>query len=361
MLAKRLGVAGAMLTALYLTPASAQTPAAPPVPAANQAELDELARRTALTEARTKLMTAEISLAKLQFPLQDGDVGKTGVLTIETSDRDKFHVTARSVEAFQMAAKRLAVIVAASSKAVVILSEVDRVAMAQFRSERFALDSIERRRNGILGSPTAAPQGLGPSVLSISSALSQMAQFTQLFRSDISLSFTESSLPDTVFTDLLAVELKQNARYPAGELDSLFVDGKETAFSRSLNGVLTSRDALSKKGDDGKAILADIEALSARLSSTDIMTKMPVLFTVLRGELVANAVGAAPMSVTVNVVSKGGSSMKTSNIFRSDRLYAAGGLMVSYRLAKTGASSSLELAGVIVEESGFVRVNLKGD
>lgn len=365
-------LAGALTMAI--PPVRAQPTAAPgeplPAPAAAQAdpkptELAELKEKKELIEAQTALLKAQNALIKEQFPQLEDSFGKKGALSIGTADRDKFHVTARSAESFQTVATLLAAKIEAArtkqqKKTVLVLTDTDRTAAASYlAAQRTALTLVNRTRQS-LGQPEVQPQAVGATVFAVGTALSQLAGFTKAFRADRDIAFTDSLLPEELLVDLLVVSLGDTARYPAGEADRLLAADYTSGFLDLLKLLLDARAALVAKGDATKDLVTAIDQELTRLAAIDATTKLPALLTVLRGEKVSLALAAADaVSVTVSIASKGGVSMKTSNFFRSDRLYASGGLIVSYRIATTGKDSKLVDADVLVSESGLVEIPLR--
>jgi hypothetical protein len=353
-------IAGALLMALAFPVVAQDAPANP-----NQPKIDEIKNRTALVESELALVKAQVALIKESHPLFGDDFGKKGALTIEAADRDKFHVTARSAEAFAAVAKDLADKVRPDKpedkSPVVILVDADRVAFQTYWSEQLAIDGLQARIKALLGEPpTITPQALGTGLFEVGTLLSQLAQFTQLFRTDKSVSFTDSLLPDELLLDLVALQLPQDVvKYPSGEVDRFLSKDFQSRYGKQLSDVLSKRGRLLALGEPAKAVLDELKELSTRLITPDATTKVPGLVTALRGELVQTHVSLpGARTLSVKVASKGGTSLKTSSIWRSDRLYASGGLIVSYRVADAGPQSKVLKAGVVSSESAFVRIPL---
>ena len=119
-------------------------------------------------------------------------------------------------------------------------------------------------------------------------------------------------------------------------------------------------DSASSKKDRVTAVLISLDAMLTRLSTLDPATKVPGLVTILRGELAQGLLEIAKGHIlSVKVVVKGGSSLKTSSIWRNDRLYASGGVVISYRISDAASLGKIESAGVLTVESDFVPIPLK--
>jgi hypothetical protein len=354
-----LALLGVLIVTLSL-PSMAADPHVNP----DQSTIDSINDRKSLIDAQDALIKSQTSLIKDQSPAFDDNFGKKGALTVDTADRDKFHVTARSAEAFSRMADKLAAITkeAAGVRPILILVDADRSAVQALWAESTALSSIETKIATALKEPPKVKAQAAPGVglFEVGTVLSQIAQFTQLFRTDKNVSFTDSLLTDDVLLDLVAIGLQGSSRYPQGETDRFLSKSwnSNSDFGVRLSAALSKRDALVAIGDPGKDALKDISALSDRLATPDATTKLPELFTVLRGELVQTYLSEKDvLTLSVRVVSKGGASLKTSSIWRSDRLYASGGVITSYRISDPKNPALLK-AGVLTMESEFEEVPL---
>lgn len=331
----------------------------------NQPTIDQINDRKALIDAQDALIKSQIALIKDSYPAFGEDFGKKGALTIESGERDKFHVTARSAAAFAAVADELAALVKPEAdegkRPIVILVDADRIAFQLYWTEKLALDSLQARVAAVLQeSVTFAPQAVGTALFTVGTALSQLAQFTQIFRTDKNVAFTDSLLPDEFLLDLVVLRLPvASVRYPSGELDRFLSKDFQSPYAKQLSDVLSKHGRLLASGEAAKNVLGELTTLSTRLVTPDATTKVPALLTVLRGELVQGHVSQAEArTLSVKIASKGGTSLKTSSIWRSDRLYASGGLIVTYRIADAGPNSKVLKAGVVSSESGFVRIPL---
>lgn len=329
-----------------------------------QDAIDALNDKKALLEAQTNLLKAEADLIKAQNPAFPDNFGKQGSLTIETAERDKFHVTARSAESFAIAAKKLAQLVREEKKLTALISDLDRATLPLYWAEKLNLNKLNSDIESVLGpiplgKPT--PESVGAALFGVGTVLSQLAQFTNLFKTDKNIAFTDSTLPDELLLDMLAVELGETVLYPGGAVDAILTSGGRAFFSRELGAAMARRSELVKLGEKGASVLASLDATTTRLGASDASTKLPLLLAVIRGELVDQYVTAAERILSVKIAVKGGTSLKTSSIWRSDRLYVSGGVVVAYRLTspEKDGSGKVVRAGVVTEETSFVQVPLK--
>jgi hypothetical protein len=334
-----------------------------------QAQIDALTKKKNILQLQSDIAKLEVDKQKNAFPKFDDDFGKKGALTIESAERDKFHVTARSAEAFPIVASKLVEIVAAQPGPVVLLTDLDLAALAVYRAEKSKLDRLYERAQTILGKTPSKPKSLTPeaagaAIMGVGSLLGEIAQFTQLFRTDKSVSFTESLLPDNLVFDLVAMKSPSKIIYPTVQMDALIAGRIPSQFADEFSEVVNLGREITqlkdkKKEQQATAFIADLDATVIRLASLEVSSKQPILASVLRGELAKDAIDVAKGRIlTINVVTKGGTSLKTSSIWRSDRLYASGGLIVTYRLVAGDSTPTVIDAGAIVSESKFVEVKL---
>ncbi|MCQ9376301.1 hypothetical protein NMQ14_18820 [Methyloversatilis sp. XJ19-13] len=331
----------------------------------NQASVDAINNKKALIEAQDALMKAQVALLKNRFPAFSEDFGNAGALTIESAERDKFHVTARSAEAFRSAARQIANAIKNDGNPVVLMTDADRASVPTFWSERAALQRVDSEIIKLLGDiPKDPDKESSLALFGIGTIMSQVAQFTQLARTDRSLAFTDSLLPDELLYDLVAIELSQTALYPGAAVDAILATGAASTFAKQFDAIAKRRATLTKV--DGKdkekaaAVLAEFDELSARLVAVDASTEMPLLLTVLRGELVDQfLIASKGRTLSIKVASKGGTSLKVTSVWRSDRLYAAGGVVASYRLTAPGPNGGIAKAGVVISETPFKYIPLE--
>lgn len=313
-----------------------------------------------------KLLNSQNEVIKSAFSLLAAEARK-GELSVSDSERDKFHVTARTAEAFTTIADRLAELtenarttVAGVRRPLVILADADTTAVHAFVREDILLAALESRVRALLPEQERRERvlTLATGVAAAGSLLTLAGEVARIFRSDRNLAYTSADLSDDVLLDLVAAQCDlDNLRYPAGELDRLLDAYYESAYARRLEALLQQKTELAALGDQGSTVLDELSGLLNRLAEVPAGSKTTLLFTLLRGELVRDALQTEDaISLSVGVISKGGTSMKVSHSLKSDTLFAAGGLIVSYRICAQGKDARLLTAGILVEESGFKEV-----
>lgn len=354
-----------VVLAVMLAAAGRIGAADPAVANPNQAQIDQLAQQTALVKVETEAFLAEVALLKAKYPALGDNFGKAGALSFDSAGRDNFHVTARTAQAFQSAAEELAKLFKDDGN-VVLLTEADRSALPAYWVQQQALLRIERRFTSLLPPlPKIDQEAASLALFGLSAALSQLQQLPKAFKSDKALSFTDAELPDDFLLDLVAVK-SPGLLYVSAALDGVLTDSIPTDFTKKLGAVDSRRAELIAWAGADKArkeqvaeATKELDALVTILLTPETTTKVPLLVTVLRGELAAQFLTRAKGKVlTVRVASKGGASLRTSNWWRSDRLYAAGGVTVLYRLTDGAALGQVKKAGIVNAETPFVQVPL---
>lgn len=330
----------------------------------NQTQIDELTHKKELVKAESDLLAAEAELQKNKFPALPAGIGKAGVLTVEEAGRDKFHVTARTADAFEQAAAKLARLLMDQPGRITVLTDADKNALPMYWTQNQNLKRIEDRFLVVLGPPTMATTE-SAALLGLGALLSQVQQLSQAFRTDKSLSFTDADVPDDFLLELLLQRAPQ-LLYPGIALDGALTGRDTTDFIKALQALYSRRDALrvwagsdKAKKETAAALTADLDAFLTALMTPDASTKTPLLVTVLRGELTTTFLTLSNrLALSIRVASKGGASLKTSSWWRSDRLYASGGVTVLYRLTDGALLGTVLKAGVVNAETSFVQIPL---
>lgn len=339
---------------------------------------------TALITAKKTLADAQAAYEKAQSPGFGAGFGKSGALAVgQDLIQDKFHVTVRTAESFPIAAKQLAAALSGEDKPAVLLGKLDREALPIFYAAKVMLDELKRKTKVLADqkpllnkenleifrmSTPFSVSNLGAfsmPMLGAGAFLSQLAQFTQLFRTDKTISFVDSgTIPDELLLDLVAMEAKDKILYPYAAIDSLLTGQIKTEFDLKMSVVSALRDQVEKmnigdKRDLAKPLLDEINAFMTSMTTPDATTKMPAILTVMRGELADKYLQESNgKMLAVNILIKGGANLKTSSIWRSDQIYASGGVAVTYRLISGGAKPAVLKAGVITTETKFTQIPL---
>ncbi|MBS0425842.1 MAG: hypothetical protein JSR41_00990 [Proteobacteria bacterium] len=334
-----------------------------------QAETDRLNRETARTVARTNFLNAQAALHKAELPDLPESAGKAGTLTVEEAGRDKFHVTARTAEAFETAAGRLATMLDKRSGSVTLLTDADRASIPAFWTQRVALSRVRKEFEALLGPqapPAPQPEAAAAALMQIGPVLSFFQQLSRIAKTDKGLSFTDAEIPDDFLLELVASKNSSKFLYPAAGLDSVLINGHSTDFMKEILHLEARVPELTKlAGTDptkkvpAAAAEAKFDALVTSLMTADAATKLPLMVTVIRGELASTYLTATNrVAFSVRVAAKGGASLKTSNWWRNDRLFASGGVSVLYRLVDGNQGGQIVMAGVVNAETPFVQVPL---
>lgn len=333
----------------------------------HQAAIDDLNDKKALIKAERDLLEAQAALIKNEYPALPDGFGKKGSLTIEASERDKFHVSARAAESFAQVAAQIATAVEKDCEATcVLMTDTDRVALLLYWDEKATLERTARGVESLLGKVKleAIPEGPLP-IVTLGAVLMQAAQLTQIVRTDKSLAFGDAAVPDELLFDYVVFKLKAKVLYPTGTVDGI-ISGKITSdFRKNLEALLVRRSALvaasadKNKKEKADALIKQVDDFATRLTTVDAATKKPLLLSVLVGEVVDQHLKVASgRSLTLKVLSKGGSSLKTTSIWRSDRLYAAGGIVAMYRVTEGDSAGTIKNVGVAIAETHFKRIPL---
>lgn len=327
----------------------------------NQAEIEALNDKKALLEAKEAISKAENSLAKSEFEAFPDNFGKKGNLTL--SGTDTVRVTAKTALAMKQVAKQIANLLKAESGSVVLLTDADRMSIPVYKVEKDSADRLLSAARKLLedGPPVAAESA---ELLALGTMLSQFAQFTQLFRTDKTVSFVQTTLPDDLLLELISANAP-NALYAAADLDGLLAGRFASLVGKTLTDLARARDSLKqiadpKKKEAATALSAQIDEGFKRLMSNNEAAKTLCLLVVLRGELVSGYLDAANgREMSVRILAQGGTTIKTESIWRSDRYYVSGSIVASYRLISTAPSGSVMKADVISSDGPFDRIPLE--
>lgn len=349
---KYIAVAGLALLHLAAVPADRVNP--------NQAEIDQIKNETEVVTARTEAIKAENTYLKEQYAAFPDGYGKKGTLT--TQETDKVRLAARTMEAMQAAAKKLVEKLELKKNPVpmVLMTDADRSSVPLYWSENITLGRLASVADSLTGRSVTSTNE-STSILGVGMLLSQVAQFSQLFRTDKSVAFTPTALPEEALLDLVSFEAGDKLFYPTADIDGILTRRPATDFTlqlAALNGKRAALQAVNDPANKPKAtlVLSQLDALNTRMAAVDATTKMPVLFNVLRGELVSQYLDAAKGKIlSVSLVAQGGASLKTSSIWRADRFYISGGVVLNYKVTGPQTGRILD-TGSIATDSNFQRV-----
>jgi hypothetical protein len=331
---------------------------------------DVLDAQKKLIDAQKDLLGSQKSLLEAEFPKISG--GKEGTIEFKSGGADNLHAHVQTYQALSRAASDVCDKVNASlndKESVVLLSADDIKMSGQYRIALSDLQSLQKMFEDAVGQKVAIT-GTGLELYGAAIALTTIADFTKLFRTNRTLYAESTTVADEELTNLVAQCIKRSVIYPAVQFDSAIASGT-SSFIDALHGLDVHRakvdslimelSAKEKRTPSDEARLAALKTLAARhdkfvtaMAASDEANKTPILFYLLRGEIVANAVKSANIPLLTTKISKqGGFSMITSSIWRSDRFFSSGGVVVSYRLVSNG---QLRTAGSVPADSPFVEV-----
>lgn len=345
-------------------------------------EQEQSAKNKALTEERNiiklqqEIIEAQKGTINSMFPSFGEKFGKAGSVALESGEGDKFHTAIRSAEALRTAAEKIYSAVNAAVPqpvAVALLTDDDMhsVPIYLIASEEVKLLDLQMKEalkkakspppidKGVTGVPPIYAAGL---------ALSQIAEFARLFRTDRALYFSTPNLPEQVLRDLLEAQAHKPKETSKGVREekrlSLVTTSQDkvlipenSEFLKLLESLRNIRSQFSAEElEKNKDLIGHLDEFMSGLLSADDK-KFPLLFQVLLGEETKSVMKKAERRVlTVKLLQQGGTTMQTSSIWRSDRLFVSGGVIASYRLSQDGAVIA---ADVVPASSDMTEVPLK--
>lgn len=343
----------------------------------NQAKIDELTKQKDLVKAEVDLLTEQNNLTKAKFAALPDGLGKAGTLTVEEGGKDKFHVAARTADAFEIAATKLVAEIKDQPGPITLVTDSDIAAAPFFLAQRATLTRIskllepleeEMKKNPKPGvaEKEATKESVGAAIYAAGTALSQLQQIMKAVKTDKTLSFTDADIPEEFLLDLLVYKAPDKLVYPSLALENVLAGGSDSDFMKDLDSLAQRRRTLvtwagTDKGRKEKIsqVTAEAETFASALYVPDQTTKAIPLVAVLRGEATNNhLVASQARSLRIRIASKGGASLKTSAWWRNDRLYASGGAVVLYRVVDGKSQGQILKAGVVNAETAFVRISL---
>jgi len=344
-----------------------------------------------LIKSQADALAAQKDLINAQFPKFSG--GKSGEIAFSGSSVDSFHANLFAYDALSSLACKLAKNAAfADAKRVLLMSNEDLVSVVATRQVQYQIDQLVKDYKSLLPEDIKFEVAITQLPYAVGTALSSIADLGRLFRTDQKISQENISLSDTDLANaLIGCDPKKFVLPSSLSLSSYFLDApnasalwnayKEAGDYRSqvisklkrARVELATMDAsklADKAGDRAKYIQlktrADrIDSLLERHTSLDGIvlgvnetTKEPILVRLLRGEAIKNVVAnknEKAVLLTASVVLKGGFSVVSQSIWREDKFYSRGGLVISYRAQNP--DGSVIASGFMSEESSPARVH----
>lgn len=306
-----------------------------------------------LNDSKAGLLTSEKNLVDAQYPKFTG--GKAGETTFGTSV-DPFHANFYAYKALGSLASDLAGALfkqtTLTDKKVLVLSSDDLASIAAYRLLKNQLDELNKAYEASLklaSTPTVdlvPPTTPSTSVLktipiyTAAMALSSIADFTRLFHTDQKVGQEAVTLTDSDLANALIHANPAKFLLATSLVIPELLDEKNSKLWAEYNMANSNRvtvQALPSNMDANlakqfTALLAKHTQLDTIFTGVNETTKEPNILRLLRGEALYNAYQTDnTVYLTANVVLKGGFSVVSQSIWRQDKFYSQGGVVVSYR------------------------------
>ncbi|MGA7179828.1 MAG: hypothetical protein WBX11_09630 [Thiobacillaceae bacterium] len=223
-----------------------------------------------------------------------------------------------------------------------------------------------------------------PGLATVAGVLSVGLDVAKWFRTNLEVhpetpSVTDQDLADAIFSCMDPTKVT----YPSAERAKAITswDNSSTkALLEKVDGLSSqaNRDVIEGKsyedpgkGKEGKSefdalqsVVTTLDALGTHykdlmgsLIATDATTKAPLLLTVLQGETTSKSLLDVDALLSARRLTVAGFSVKSESIWRSDQLFASGGVIVSYQI--TDKNGNLKKVGIVTKEGKLHRVDLK--
>lgn len=322
----------------------------------NQDEIDDYNNKKDLINAQKDLLAAQKSLIDAMYPVIP-NLGKEGTITKAATNVDSFHATTQTYTAIQAAASKVcsALEKNAGSNKVLLISEGDGVAIAQFKIINEQLEDFrdnlseygkfKRHAEGLMVAPI-----IGSTLYSLAALGNSITSFSKIFRTDREFSSEDLTVDLLLWESILASECAKKENGKANLLSASILDAylirNESNFLKTFNKVIKMKASL--ENDKSKADI--FKDLSPGLSKLiELVSNEATLKKLLRSEYLNSHYDSGTLIATTKVIKATGFNMKTSNIWRSDKLYASGSVVVFYSLADK--EGKLTDANLIIEET----------
>jgi hypothetical protein len=320
--------------------------------------VDALTQSTARIEAEIENNTKALQLLQQQFPVITG--GKQGDIRFGDG-KGAYAIGAwesvyqRMVEAASDVCARLDGLYrdAALQNGVVLASEDDLQLPAAYILVTSERQRLQGELDAILRieqpppSPSVGPSGAAFPIAAAGALINSAVSVSKLFRTDRTLypeavTVSLSALKDEVAMCL--ADRRIGVVYPAlatrhtllGSGDSPFLDSlRKLAGDRQRVELRLAQLPAASKPTAAATLLAQVDKFIADLVATPSQGEAP-LASVIRGESIQKGLEQNRPLLVVSVPQQGGLSMVTSSIWRSDRLYVGGGMIVAYSLSTRG-------------------------
>ena len=317
----------------------------------NQDQIDDYNNKKDLIDAQKDLLTSQKALIDVMYPVIS-NLGKSGTITKGTSNIDPFHATTQTYQALHTAAEKVcSAIEIKDSEKVLLISEGDGVAVAQFKiiNEQLKIINVKLAEEKNRDANIPRTLAVGTVLYSLAALSNSLASFTKIFRTDREFSSEVVEISAGDWESMLAGKCNKKLD-TATTLDAYLIN-QPSNFLKTFHEVMTNKAVL--ENDKSKADM--LKELSPSLTKlNELISNETSLKKILRSEYLVGKVKTTPSVLTTKVIKAIGFNMKTSNIWRSDKLYASGSVVVSYSIADS--KGNLTDGGLIVEETELLEV-----
>jgi len=306
-------------------------------------------------ESQTQLLSSQKSLVDAMFPQITG--GKTGAISFDTSTNIGPLAQPGAIEALNTLAGSICKAVAATTpSSIVLATDGDLKLIAQAKWINLQLAGLtEGYKSEAVQGPAAGqmtnafPAGLG--LYGIGAALKEVASFAQLFRSDATIfsatvKVDQDSLNASVAGCLRDFKVSEvylpkallinSLTFPSNSAIQDLLKTLEHQRGKAdveLNTLAGKPDEVSKRRVARLTVLnASMDALISNLFVTNEKSLEPLIVGVLAGEAMQQKIGAGSKVLQATLSNAGASGIKSSSIWRSERLYSWATVTVNYAL-----------------------------
>lgn len=346
---------------VFHTAAIAQ--AAPAAAAPVDPIVEELKRRLAVLEAEKATIAGEVErnkarldLFQQQFPVITG--GNSGAIKFDTSKG------AYAIGAWEMVFQRMAegaselcqsldgTFKGANLKEVVLVSEDDLQLPAAYILVSGEQKRLQFELDALLGTEVVKPS-IGPApavapIAAVGAILNSAVSIAKFFRTDITLypeatTVNVASVKDEVAKCLSARQIAVN--YPALSSRHALLSSSGSEFLLQLQKLSVDRQRAESKvlqmspasrPASASPLFAQVDKFIGDLLGASAAPAEAPLLSVVRGEAIQLGLANNVPMLMVGIPQQGGLSMITSSVWRSDRLFVGGGMIISYRLSNKG-------------------------
>jgi hypothetical protein len=324
--------------------------------------VDELKKSTARLEAQIENNTKSLDLLKQQVPtLEGGKEGEASKGAYAIGAWEK--VFERMTDAANVLCTKLDVAGKGENikDGVIVVSEEDiqlpavyTLVSAEQKRLRKELNNLLQKLPQASTGPAVGPSGAAaPPVAALGVIASSAISIAKLFRTDRTLYAEATTISTTALKDEIvkclstrkALDPNFSVDYPALSSQHTLLSSSDSHFLTEIQTLATDRQSadlalmqMAKAARPAGAtdLFGQIDKFLTDLMSTSATQSEPPLVSTVRGEAVHRGLTANKSLLLLGIPQQGGLSMVTSSVWRSDRLYVGGGIILAYRLSKGG-------------------------